>query len=341
MQQQQTTFSHTNNNNKKVIANSNINNNNNNTSSTNNNSTSSNSNSSSTKREGLSFTNTIFAEFIDYASIEANNNNSSSSSSTDLNNGDFDHNNNNNSVVAAVVPRDHVTTVPSSSSIDPEQVKFFTRNATFIEYNNGKLLLSSVKHGVTLEVPQTDDFDEMTSRVRLVDALTHREVFCSTSSSLRSKGQRVVYGQTLSLFDQCSNDHMSTELEFRFRESTTTNKRPYVLRIEICKASDIIGAFQTEPFNVVWRDPAKTSRKSRGSTSTIGVSSNAGAATSPASSPKGDNSSRPTKKRKLSQAEDKLSKSDDDSSVDYKQYIYKQLIQNDDQIRSQSELKHR
>jgi hypothetical protein len=179
----------------------------------------------------------------------------------------------------------------SDNCIDPETIRFYTRNATFIEYNNGKLLLSSVKHGVTLELPNMEEFDEMNSRIRLVDALTNREVFCSTSSSLRSKGQRVVYGQTLSLFDQCSNDSMSTELEFRFRESTTTNKRPYVLRIEVYKHNELICSFQTEPFNVVWRDPAKTSRKARGTNQAPAQ------ANSPSSGPNVENP-RP-KKRKL------------------------------------------
>lgn len=167
--------------------------------------------------------------------------------------------------VAKSIPQHHTTTIFNKCkvyepSFNEDYVVFFVKNGTFIENHSNKLLLSSVKHVVTVELPSMENNDELLARIRLVDALSDKEVFCTTSSSSRNKGQRVIFGQTINLFDHNTPTTVATLLEFRFRESTSTNKRPYVMKLEISRGMDLLVCFYTEPFNVVWRDPAKKAK---------------------------------------------------------------------------------
>jgi hypothetical protein len=171
----------------------------------------------------------------------------------------------NTTTSAKSIPQHHTTTLFNKckvydSNFNEDNVVFCMKNGTFIENHANKLLLSSVKHVVTVELPSMESNDELLARIRLVDALSDKEVFCTTSSSSRNKGQRVIFGQTINLFDHNTTATVATMLEFRFRESTSTNKRPYVMKLEIAKSNELLVCFYTEAFNVVWRDPAKKAK---------------------------------------------------------------------------------
>lgn len=143
--------------------------------------------------------------------------------------------------------------------VDPDQILFYVKNGKFIGETQN-LLLSSVKHVVTVNIPFNDDLEDVLLRLKLVDALSEQESRCTTSNTLRTKNQRVLYGSCICEFDKSPNkkmDCLESCVEFRFRESTSINKRPYILVLEITNNFELIASFNSEPFNVVWRDPAK------------------------------------------------------------------------------------
>lgn len=159
------------------------------------------------------------------------------------------------------VPQHYSTTIfkkceSLTSNFNEDQAVFYTKNLRYLEKSQSNLLLSSVKHVVRVEIPAYYCGTESIAVIRLMDALSRKESFCLSTSSTRIKGQRIIVGKTISQLDVVDKENVACDLELRFRESTSINKRPYLLRLEIEKEGSPVAYFETEPFNVVWRDPA-------------------------------------------------------------------------------------
>ncbi|EFC48764.1 predicted protein [Naegleria gruberi] len=143
--------------------------------------------------------------------------------------------------------------------LSPDDVVIDTKNYYFEKFYEDNYLLTSIRYGLRVCIPNQTQLSGLFVRLELVDDRTNVEVTCVKRERA---GKRVLKGKTKEEFDLSKHGNLKAKLDFRFRETSSDNVVEWFrLNVHILMDNQKLLTFSSEPFRTSVRSPTKKSTR--------------------------------------------------------------------------------